>query len=68
MGRSGIGGISAVPGRRFDSPVQHSGLKDPACYSCGVGHNSGLDLILGPGTPYATERPKKGGKKRKEGK
>ena len=36
-----------------------SGLKIPRCGSCGIGHNCGSDLISGPGTPYATEWPKK---------
>ena len=28
-------------------------------HSCGVGHNCGLYLIPGPGTPYATGQPEK---------
>ena len=55
--------VSAVPGHRFDSPAQHSGLKDLALPQCSVGCNYGSDLILGPGTPYARGRQEK---KRKE--
>ena len=36
----------------------HSGLRIPHCHSCGVGRNYGLDLIPGPGAPYApTNKP-----------
>ena len=37
------------------SPAWHSGLKDPALPQL----RGRLQLIPGPGTPYATERPKK---------
>ena len=29
------------------------------CHSCSIGHDCGLDLIPGPGTPYAVGWPKK---------
>ena len=44
-------------------PAWHSGLRIQRFLSCSVGRNCGRDLILGLGTPCATGRPKKGGKK-----
>ena len=44
------------------SLFQHSELRPFP--SCGVDHNCGLDLIPGPGTPYASGAAKKEGKKK----
>ena len=33
--------------------ARNSGLKIQCCQSCGIGHNFSLDLVSGPGTPYA---------------
>ena len=55
-----LGGVSGAPGCRFPSLAWHSGLGIRHCCSCEItGHNCGLDLIPGPGTPYATGKPKK---------
>ena len=40
-------------GMRVRSPAQHRGSRIRCCWSCGLGHDCGLDLIPGPGTPYA---------------
>ena len=53
-------------GLQVQSPAQYSGLGIWHCHSCSLGHNSGLDLIPGPGTPYATGQPKMKKKKKKE--
>ena len=34
-------------------PAWHSGLKDLALRSCGIGHSCGSDLVPGPELPYA---------------
>ena len=44
-------------GTQVRSPVGQSGLRIQCCHSCVLGHAFGLDLIPGPGTPYASERP-----------
>ena len=56
-----IGSVSRALGRRFNSLAWHSGLS----HSCSVDYNSGLDLIPGPGTPYAMGWPKKRKEKKK---
>ena len=40
-------------------PARPSALRIWRCLRCTLGHNFGLDLIPGPGTPYAAGRPKK---------
>ena len=55
----GIGGVSAVPGCRFDPRPSTVGKKIRHCCSCSIGHNCSSDLIPGPGTPYAVGWPKK---------
>ena len=44
---------------QVQSLARHSGLRVPCCHSCVLSHNCGLDLIPGPGAPYAAEWPKK---------
>ena len=46
-------------GTQVQSLTQDSGLKTWHCHSCSVGCNCGLDLIPGPGTPYASGQPQK---------
>ena len=41
------------------SPTQHSEFRIQHCRSCSVVCSPGLDLIPGPGTPYAARQPKK---------
>ena len=41
------------------SPARHSGLRIQCCHSCVLVHDCGLDLIPGPGSPYAMGWPKK---------
>ena len=53
-----IVGILGVLGCKFDAPAWHSGLGIGCCHRCSLGHDSGLDLIPGLGTPNATERAK----------
>ena len=55
-------------GTQVWSPAWLSVLKIQCCCSCSSGHNCGLELIPGPGTPYATGQPKmkKKQKKKKE--
>ena len=59
---NGIDGISAVQGQRFDPRTWHSRLKALALpqlwHSCNLHGSCGLDLILGPGTPYSQKRKK----------
>ena len=43
----------------------HSGLRIWHCHNHRIGRNSGLDLIPGPGTPYAMGQPEKKKKKKK---
>ena len=50
-------------GMQVQSLARHSGLRIQHCHSCSLGHNYGLDLIPGLGTPYVAGQPKKGGKK-----
>ena len=40
-------------------PGWHSGLRVQHCYSCGLGHNSGSELIPGWVTPYVKGQPNK---------
>ena len=47
------------------SPARCSGFRVWHCCRCDIGHNCGSDLIPGPGTPDAGERPKR--KRKKEG-
>ena len=50
---NGVGGVSAVPGSRFDPWLKGS---------CCLGHKGSSDLTPGPGTPYvvgATKKKKK---------
>ena len=42
---------------QVQSPAQHSGLRIRRCRSCSLGLDCSLDLIPGPGTPYATGQP-----------
>ena len=42
-----------------------SQVHSPAWHSCGLGHDCGLDLIPGPGTPYAEGWPKMKKKRKK---
>ena len=51
-------GVLGILGLRFD-PCLAQWVEDPVLLSCGLGHNYGLDLTPGPGTPYAVGRPKK---------
>ena len=53
----GGGGSSGALRHRCWCLAWHSGLRICHCRSCGMGRNWGLDLIPGPGTPYATGRP-----------
>ena len=53
------------PEMQVRSPPQQNRLRIRHCHSCGVGHNYGLDLMPGLGTPYATGWPKKREKKKK---
>ena len=46
-------------GTQVEYPALHSGLRIRCCCSCSLGHNCGLDLIPGPGTPYGVRWPKK---------
>ena len=48
------------PEMQVPSPARHSGLRILGWHSCGIGRDCGLDLIHGPGIPYATGQPKKG--------
>ena len=41
------------------SLAQHGRLRIRCCYSCGLGHSSGSDLILAWELPYASEAAKK---------
>ena len=50
-------------GTQVQSPSQQSDLRIQHCSTCGIGLNCSLDLIPGPGTPYA-----QGWKKRKKNK
>ena len=52
-------------GTQVQSLAWHSGFQDPALPQRGLGHNCGLDLIPGLGTPFATGQPQK--KKKKTG-
>ena len=61
-GRMGLV-ASWEPCMQVRSPTQYGGLRIQCCLSCNVGGSYGLDLIPGPGTPYAVGQPKK--KKRK---
>ena len=45
-------------GMRVQSPVQQSGLRIQCYHSYGLVCGCGLDLIPGPGTPYASGQPK----------
>ena len=49
-------------GTKVPQPAQHSGLRIRCCYSCGIGHNCGLDLTPGPGTPYNIGQERKKGR------
>ena len=53
---------SAISLQRQDAgsiPGQQGGLRIQCCFSCGVGCNCSLDLILGLGPPYAQRWTKK---------
>ena len=52
-----IGNVSAAPRHRFNP--QHSIGSILYCHRYSIGHNYGLDLLPGPGTPYAARWPKK---------
>ena len=56
---NGIDSVSAAAGICIQSPTQCSGLSISCCHSCEVDCNSGLDLIPGPGIPYAAGQQKK---------
>ena len=51
---------------RVWSLAQYSGLEDLVLLHYIVGHNCGLDLIPGPGTPCASGQPKKKEKQKKK--
>ena len=56
-----------VLGCRFDpDPILWLRLQHCSGYNCGIGCNSGSDLIPSPGTPYAMAWPKKKKAKRKK--
>ena len=55
---NGIDSHLGALGHRFYPWPQH-------CYTCGLGHNCGLDQIPGLGTPYSAGQPKR--KKKKSG-
>ena len=59
-----LAAVSAAPECRI-SWAQHRGYRVWSCCSCSVGPNCGLDLIPGPGTPYAPGQPKKKKKEKK---
>ena len=61
----GIGGVSAVPGRRFNSQPTAVGYRVQCRHSCTIGCKCGLDLTPGPGIPYATGQQKTKNKKQK---
>ena len=46
-------------GMRVQSLAWYSGLRTWHCYNCGIFHNCSMDLIPGPGTPYAMGWTKK---------
>lgn len=46
-------------GMRVPSPALAQLLVDPRCCSCGLGCHCSMDLISGPGIPYAAGLPKK---------
>ena len=50
-------------GMQVRSLARHSGLRIQHCLSCSLGWNCGLDLISGPGTPYAVGQTKNKQKK-----
>ena len=55
-------------GTQVQSLARHSGLRIWHCHGCSVDSNCSLELIPGPGTPYALGWPKKEKKgRRKEG-
>ena len=54
---NGISGVLGSAGTQVQSPAWHNGLRIWHCRSCGLGPNCGLDLIPGPGTPYAVGPP-----------
>ena len=45
-------------GTQVQSPAWDSGLRIWHCCSCGLGRSYSLDLIPGPGIPYAAGGPK----------
>ena len=52
--------LPTIAGTQVLSPAWHWGLRIwCCCYSCSIGQIYGLDLIPGPGTPYAAKQPKK---------
>ena len=55
------GSVAAV-----QSLAPYSGLMMWCCHSCSVGYNCDLDLIPGPGTPYAVGWPKEKREKKKK--
>ena len=50
---NGIDSVSAAAGTQVQFLAWCSGLRIQHCSGRGIGLNSGLDLIPGPGTPYA---------------
>ena len=64
LGHSGMGGISAAPGRRFNSWPGSVGKRIQCCHSCHRGRNCSSDLIpgvgsLGPGPERRKNKTKK---------
>ena len=55
---NGMGSILCVL-TQVCSLSQYSGLRIWCCCSFGLGCDCGLDLIPGPGVPYAVGQPKK---------
>jgi len=51
--------IQLLPGVASLSLAWHSVLHTQCCRSCGADHRYSLDLIPGPGSPYATKKKKK---------
>lgn len=63
-----LNGISSILGAarmQVQSPARHSVLGIWRCPSCGLGHDSGSDLIPDPGAPYAFGWPKMVKRKKK---
>ena len=53
-----IDGVCAA-GVWVPSSAGHGGFRIQSCFTCGIGHNSGLDSVPGLGTPCAVGWPKK---------